>query len=146
MEVLGASLRKSELNLRSRHHIGFAAITNSSVPAAQAQVQYVMPPLCDPGVFTGTGKVDVDEWLSTYQHVAKSYRWDLTLMMGNVIFYLGDTAKACFETHEAELASLDICKEKLQDLFGKPIGRQAEAQKNLASRAQTSNESCIFYI
>lgn len=35
-------------------------------------------------------------------------------MMGNVIFYLGDTTKVCFETHEAELASLDICKEKLQ--------------------------------
>ena len=121
-------------------------MATDSVTATPTPVQYVMNPLRDPGIFTGTGKVDVEEWLAMYQRVANSYRWDPTLMLANVIFYLGETAKAWFETHETELTSWDICKERLRDLFGRPIGRQVEAQKELASRAQTSTESYISYI
>ncbi|XP_040066951.3 uncharacterized protein LOC120840460 [Ixodes scapularis] len=67
-------------------------------------------------------------------------------MLANVIFYLRDTARTWFETHEEELTSWDLCKAKLQDLFGRPTGRKLSAKRKLASRVQTSTESYVTYI
>lgn len=39
-----------------------------------------------------------------------------------------------------------MCKQKLQDLFGKPVGGQLAEKKELAARAQTSAESYITCI
>lgn len=100
----------------------------------------------EPGTFCGTDDVDVDDWLALYERVSTHNRWDPTLMLANVIFYLTGTARVWFETHEDDLTSWDICKQKLRDLFGKPIGRQLAAKKALASRAQTSSEPYIAYI
>ncbi|XP_077512696.1 uncharacterized protein LOC144123831 [Amblyomma americanum] len=100
----------------------------------------------DPGTFCGTDDVDVEDWLAMYERVSKHNRWDATLMFANVIFYLAGTARVWFETHEEELTSWDTCKQKLRDLFGKPIGHKLAAKKDLASRAQSSTESYISYI
>ncbi|XP_077496029.1 uncharacterized protein LOC144106942 [Amblyomma americanum] len=99
-----------------------------------------------PGTFCGTDDVDVEDWLAMYERVSKHNAWDATLMLANVIFYLAGTARVWFETHEEELTSWDTCKQKLRDLFGKPIGRKLAAKKDLASRAQSSTESYISYI
>lgn len=100
----------------------------------------------DPGTFNGTSGVDVDDWLALYERVSSSNHWDPTLMLANILFYLRGTAKLWYETHEEELTSWDVCKQKLRDLFGKPIGRQAAARKELATRVQTSTEPYIAYI
>lgn len=100
----------------------------------------------DPGTFCGTDDVDIEDWVAMYERVSSHNRWDPTLMLANVIFYLKGTARVWFETHEADLTSWDICKQKLRDLFGKPIGRQLAAKTDLASRAQTATESYLSYI
>lgn len=100
----------------------------------------------DPGLFTGTGDQEVEDWIDLYERVSVHNRWDGTIMLANVIFYLRDTARTWFETHEEELTSWDLCKAKLQDLFGRPTGRKLSAKRKLASRVQTSTESYVTYI
>ncbi|XP_077494857.1 uncharacterized protein LOC144105609 [Amblyomma americanum] len=81
-----------------------------------------------------------------YERVSTYNRWDPTLILANVIFYLKDTARVWYETHEDDLTSWDVCKQKLRDLFGRPLGRTLAAKRDLASRAQTSTESYVSYI
>lgn len=100
----------------------------------------------DPGTFSGTDNVDVEDWIHMYERVSTYNRWDPTLMLANVIFYLKGTARVWYETHEDDLTSWDTCKQKLCELFGKPLGRQLAAKRDLASRAQTSTESYVSYI
>lgn len=102
----------------------------------------------EPGLFTGTDDVDVDDWLSLYERVSAHNRWDPTIMLANAIFYLKEEspARKWFETHETEMTSWEVFKTKLRAVFGKPLGRQLAARKELASRAQTSTESYVAYI
>ncbi|XP_077516540.1 uncharacterized protein LOC144126349 [Amblyomma americanum] len=100
----------------------------------------------DPGTFCGADAVDVEDWLAMYGRVNKQNRWDATLMLANVIFYLAGTAPVWFETHEEYLTSWDTCKQKLRELFGEPIGRKLGAKKDFASQAQSSTESYSSYI
>lgn len=118
----------------------------SAPAAATATTTVVLPQLKDPGTFCGTDNVDIEEWLPMYERTSKNYRWDDTLMLANILFYLKGTAKVWFENHEAEIGSWDACKEKMRALFGKSTGRKIAAKKELASRAQTSNESYLSYI
>lgn len=67
-------------------------------------------------------------------------------MLANIIFYLQGTARVWFRNHDEELTSWEQCKQKLRELFGKPVGRQRAAQKELGSRVQTSTESYLTYI
>lgn len=127
--TLGASHRRSESN--SGH--------------GQPPVIVLAHPR-DPGTFCGTDDVDIEDWLQMYERVSSHNRWDATLMLANVIFYLKGTAKVWFETHEAEITSWDICKEKLRDLFAKSANRQLAAKKELSTRAQSATESYITYI
>ncbi|XP_077494385.1 uncharacterized protein LOC144105048 [Amblyomma americanum] len=99
----------------------------------------------DLGTFSGTDNVDVDDWIQMYERVRSYNCWDPTLMLANVIFYLKDTARVWYETHEDALTSWDVCKQKLRDLFGRPLGRTLAAKRDLASRAQTT-ESYVLYI
>ncbi|XP_077506801.1 uncharacterized protein LOC144116014 [Amblyomma americanum] len=100
----------------------------------------------DPGTFCVTDDVDVENWLAMFERVSNHNRWDETLILANVIVYLAGTARVWFETHEEDLTSWGTCKQKLRDLFGKPIGRKFGAKKDLATRAQSSTESYISYI
>ncbi|XP_077497785.1 uncharacterized protein LOC144108417 [Amblyomma americanum] len=119
--------------------------------ASQQTSQSAMPSLVrssprDPGTFSGTENLDVDDWINMYERVSTYNRWDPTLMLANVIFYLKDTARVSYETHEDDLTSWDVYKQKLRELFGRPLGRTLAAKSELASRAQTSTESYVSYI
>lgn len=121
--------------------------TSSSPPAPPVAPTYiVLPPARDPGVFSGQDGVDVDKWLNLYERISAGYRWDPTLMLANVLFYLDGPPRVWFETHEAEITSWDSFKEKIRDLFGDSTGRQLAARNELATRAQTSSESYVSYI
>ncbi|XP_077497876.1 uncharacterized protein LOC144108538 [Amblyomma americanum] len=106
----------------------------------------IMAPPRDPGKFSGTDGSDVENWINLYERVSNYNRWDPTLMLANVIFYLNGTARVWYETHEEELTSWDTFKEKLKTLFGRPDDRQLAAKKQLATRAQSSTESYVAYI
>ncbi|XP_077492086.1 uncharacterized protein LOC144102800 [Amblyomma americanum] len=119
--------------------------------ASQQTSQSAMPSLVlssprDPGTFSGTDNVDVDDWINMYEPVSTYNRWDPTLMLANVIFYLKDTARVWYETREDDLTRWDVYKQKLRELFGRPLGRTLAAKRELASRAQTSTESNVSYI
>ncbi|UYV70883.1 hypothetical protein LAZ67_8000970 [Cordylochernes scorpioides] len=53
----------------------------------------------DPAVFSGECGGDSQRWLSDFQRVAR-YKWDDSMCLANVIFYLTDTAKCWFENFE----------------------------------------------
>ncbi|XP_042142191.1 uncharacterized protein LOC121833151, partial [Ixodes scapularis] len=100
----------------------------------------------DPGNFTGTGDQDVEEWLHLYERISTHNRWDPTIILANIIFYLKDTARTWFLTHKETITSWDMCKEQLQHLFGDPTGRKLSSKRKLASRVQTSTESYMAYV
>ncbi|XP_077536061.1 1,5-anhydro-D-fructose reductase-like [Haemaphysalis longicornis] len=104
--------------------------------------------ICKPGILTGADDTDVDDWLNLFERVSAHNRWDPTIMLANVIFYLKEEspARKWFETNDTELSSWEVFKTKLREGFGKPLGRQVAARKELASRAQTSTESYVTYI
>lgn len=111
--------------------------TNYAAPASAATpVQPgVLTQPHDAGNLCSTDHVDVDDWISKFEWFAAVYRWDLTMMLANVHFYLCRTADASFESHEADLTCWDYCKQKLRDLFAKAVGRWQLASKKLSSRA-----------
>lgn len=100
----------------------------------------------DPGTSSGTDNTDVEDWLQLYQRMSARNHWGHTIMLANLISYLAGTARIWFKTHEEEVTTRDICKQKLKDLFGKPVRRKRAAQKDLASRVQVSIESYHTYI
>lgn len=67
-------------------------------------------------------------------------------MVANIIFYLTGMAQVWFLYHEQEITSWEVCKQRLINLFSKPIGRPRAAQKELACRPQTCTESYVTYI
>lgn len=122
------------------------APSTATPPLAPPPPTYVLTHPKHPGTFCGTDQVDVDDWIADYERTSALNRYDPTLMLANVLFYLKGTAKVWYENHEEEIGSWDTFKEKLRDLFGKPIGRKAAAKKELSIRAQTSTEPYISYI
>lgn len=106
----------------------------------------VFTQLRDPGTFSGSDNTDIKDRLQLYERVDTINNWDPTLMLANIIFYLTGTAQVWFLNHEQEITSWKLCKQKLIDLFGKPIGRCRAAQKDLACRAQTCPQSYVTYI
>ncbi|XP_075738046.1 uncharacterized protein LOC119175706 [Rhipicephalus microplus] len=132
-ETAPTVLRPTTQQLTAPH----PAATNCTVVLTQPR---------DPGTFSGSDSTDVEERLQLYERVSALYNWDPTLMLANIIFYLDGTAKLWFSNYEEDITSWDICKQKLIDLFGKPIGRRRAAQKELASRLQSGTESYVTYI
>lgn len=66
----------------------------SAPAAATATMTVVLPQVKDPGTFCGTDNVDIEEWLPMYERTSKNYRWDDTLMLANILFYLKGTANS----------------------------------------------------
>lgn len=111
-----------------------------------------MPPsviLChprDPGTFCGTDDLDVEDWLSLYERVSCHNRWDPTVMLANLYYYLKGSALQWYETNEEKLTSWETFKEGLKGFFGKSVGRQLAAKQDLSTRVQTSTEPYLSYI
>lgn len=124
-----------------------ASTAAPTVPTAPTSpVVIVAAPPRDPGNFSGTDGEDVDEWLQLYELVSENHRWDPTLMLANLIFYLKGTAKAWFNNNVEELTSWSVCKTKLREVFGQSAGCRRAAKRELGMRVQTSTESYLAYI
>ncbi|UYV69421.1 ARPC5 [Cordylochernes scorpioides] len=61
----------------------------------------------DPTVFLRERGEDSQRWLSDFQCMARYNKWDDSMCLANVIFYLTGTAKCWFENFEEILNSLE---------------------------------------
>lgn len=100
----------------------------------------------DPQTFTGSPDTDVDDWLQNYERVSKHNRWDETIKLANVVFFLSDTALRWFENNEETLTSWDAFKEAATNTFGHADTRRQQAKERLSRRYQLSSETSTAYI
>lgn len=88
---------------------------------------------CNPGMFLGTNNIDVKDWLNLCEWGSVPRNsWDPTLMLSKIIFYSKGTALKWYDIREAELTNWDVCKAMVLHFFGKPVGCQLHANKELA--------------
>lgn len=64
-------------------------------------------------------------------------------MIANVTFYLKDNPRVWFETHEAEVASWDLCKTGIEVIFMKPVGLKMLAQKTTCIAGSHNNQGIL---
>ena len=106
-----------------------------------AQLQYR-----NPSVFKGDVGQDPNKWLKEYDRVSKFNRWDDTICLANVFFFLDGTAKQWFENNEDKLTSWEVFKIKLIEAFGETQHYAKKAEDELKYRAQSFGESTQSYI
>ncbi|UYV64136.1 hypothetical protein LAZ67_2006673 [Cordylochernes scorpioides] len=87
-----------------------------------------------------------ERWLSDIQRVARYNKWDDSMCLANVIFYLTGTAKCWFENFEEILNSWEEFKIKFCEIFGNKEDAARKAENILRTRAQTSGENVESYI
>lgn len=100
----------------------------------------------DPPIFTGSGDSDVEEWLSKYERVSASNKWDDQMKLGYVQFYLADIAQLWYNNHESDIPTWSVFKTSITDVFGRPSARKLRAEQRLRQRAQQPGENFTGYI
>ncbi|UYV81653.1 K02A2.6-like, partial [Cordylochernes scorpioides] len=119
-------------------------------PARKKMEREENRPFChrwrDPTVFSGERGEDSQRWLSDFQRVARYNKWDDSMCLANVIFYLTGTAKCWFENFEEILNSWEEFKIKFCEIFGNKEDTARKAENILRTRAQTSGENVESYI
>ncbi|XP_077523590.1 uncharacterized protein LOC144134566 [Amblyomma americanum] len=141
--------RSLALELRTR-----ALTTTSAMPETVTQTASPLPSAvfcsgaarqCDPTIFSGTDDTDVEDWLASYERVSAYNKWDDSVKLTNVIFYLSDVANLWFRNHEADISSWAALKTSLTEVFGRPAVRKLRAEQRLRSRAQQTGENFTSY-
>jgi hypothetical protein len=99
----------------------------------------------DPPMFDGELNKDSQKWLRDFERVAVYNRWDDSLRLANVYFFLSGTARLWLENHEEGIISWDNFKESFTQVFGYSHGSR-QAEEKLKTRAQKSGELTESYI
>nr|XP_054926434.1 uncharacterized protein LOC129384874 [Dermacentor andersoni] len=84
--------------------------SSASTPATPTTTCVTVTNPCNPGICSSQDKVDVEDWLNLYERVSQNNCWDPTIMLANVLFYLGGTPRVWFQTHEDEISSWDASR------------------------------------
>lgn len=100
----------------------------------------------DPQVFAGLRGEDVEDWIDNYNRVSSYNRWDDSLKLLNVVFYLADVAKTWFLNHEDTLTDWTCFTNQLRQIFGTASTRSETAKKKLNERVQHPDETYTSYI
>ena len=100
----------------------------------------------DPPIFNGAEDQDVDNWLSMYDKVSVSNKWNEADKLSFVSFYLSGVANVWFHNHESEFPTWTAFKARLQEVFGRPAVRKLRAEQQLRNRAQQKGENFTSYI
>lgn len=100
----------------------------------------------DPPLFAGLRGEDVDDWIDNYNRVSSYNRWDDSLKLVNVAFYLTDVAKTWFLNHEEDLTDWTCFCTQLRQIFGTSSTRSEAAKKKLNERVQHPSETYTSYI
>ncbi|UYV74252.1 hypothetical protein LAZ67_11002617 [Cordylochernes scorpioides] len=119
-------------------------------PARKKMEREENRPFChrwrDPTVFSGERGEDSQRWLRDFQRVSRYNKWDDSMCLANVIFYLTGTAKCWFENFEEILNSWEEFKIKFCEIFGNKKDTARKAENILRTRGQTSGENVESYI
>ena len=99
-----------------------------------------------PSVFSGDAGQDPNKWLKGFDRVAKYNRWDHTMCLANVYFYLDGTAQQWFENNEDKLNDWETFQEELKKTFGDRQRQIRSAEEQLKNRAQRHGEPTQSYI
>ncbi|UYV63918.1 K02A2.6-like [Cordylochernes scorpioides] len=97
----------------------------------------------DPSTFSGDGNINPGQWLKEYERVSKYNRWDETMKLANVIFYLNGTAGRWFDNNEESLNSWRSFEDALTHSAEDSARRAEEVLKSRAQKAEESSESYI---
>ncbi|UYV82343.1 hypothetical protein LAZ67_21001753, partial [Cordylochernes scorpioides] len=116
--------------------------TSAQVPSTYISLQQPRYP----STFVGDGSEDAQRWLKDYQRVAKFNRWDDSMCLANVIFFLAGTARQWYENNEDLLTSWEVFQRALGETFGQQEEEMKKAEIILKTRAQKSSESSESYI
>ncbi|UYV67434.1 K02A2.6-like [Cordylochernes scorpioides] len=100
----------------------------------------------DPSTFSGDGNINPGQWLKEYERVSKYNRWDETMKLANVVFYLNGTAGRWFDNNEESLNSWRSFEDAFRGVFGLQEDSARRAEEVLKSRAQKAEESSELYI
>ncbi|UYV78935.1 hypothetical protein LAZ67_17000317, partial [Cordylochernes scorpioides] len=100
----------------------------------------------DPSTFSGDGNINPGQWLKEYERVSKYNRWDETMKLANVVFYLNGTARRWFDNNEESLNSWRSFEDAFRGVFGLQEDSARRAEEVLKSRAQKAEESSESYI
>ncbi|UYV79636.1 K02A2.6-like, partial [Cordylochernes scorpioides] len=116
--------------------------TSAQVPSTYISLQQPRYP----STFVGDGSEDAQRWLKDYQRVAKFNRWDDSMCLANVIFFLAGTARQWYENNEDLLTSWEVFQRALGETFGQQEEEMKKAEIILKTRAQKSSESSESYM
>ncbi|UYV70499.1 K02A2.6-like [Cordylochernes scorpioides] len=100
----------------------------------------------DPSTFSGDGNINPGQWLKEYERVSKYNRWNETMKLANVVFYLNGTAGRWFDNNEESLNSWRNFEDSFRGVFGLQEDSARRAEEVLKSRAQKAEESNESYI
>ncbi|UYV82117.1 hypothetical protein LAZ67_21000937 [Cordylochernes scorpioides] len=81
----------------------------------------------DPTVFSGECGKHSQLWLCDFQRVTRYHKWDYSMCLSNVIFYLTGTAKCWFENFE-----------DISNRWENKVGREETADNERSGRSSTS--------
>lgn len=100
-----------DLDPRSGRTI-FTMPNGSNIGDASGPTPFLRQP--DPQVFAGTPDIDVIDWLKYYERASTHNRWDNTIKVANVVFFLAnvvfflkDTASQWLKNHREQITSWD---------------------------------------
>lgn len=94
----------------------------------------------DPRVIRGYADEDVDNCLSTYDHISRHNNWDDAIKLATLVFYLEDVAFQWFRNHEAALVTWVLFKTAFAEASGQLVVRKLRVER-LRARAQHSGET-----
>ncbi|GFQ97824.1 CCHC-type domain-containing protein [Trichonephila clavata] len=99
-----------------------------------------------PTIFRGEPGQDPIKWLKEYQKVSLYNRWDDTMQLANVYFFLDGTARKWYENNEDNFTSWTLLENGLKAAFGYTQTYVRRAKGRLKSRAQQPGECVQSYI
>jgi len=121
--------------------------TSSSTIVSSAPVlilTYQLPR--NPCIFAGDNQDDVNRWLKDYERIATYNHWDEQMRLANVIFYLAGTARQWFDNNEDSFTDWTVFRNSLSNTFCRTDDIRRQAERQLLTRAQRTDESSESYI
>lgn len=89
---------------------------------------------------------DPEQFIQLHEKLNDVNRWDDEFRLTNVIFYLYETVKVWFQSHEETIESWKHFKEELQLVSGNTLLRKKEAEGRLATKIRKRNETITSYV
>lgn len=117
---------------------------NEETPTVPTYIPYNIPR--NPSSYSGISCQDSCKWLKDYERISDFNRWDDSMRLANVVFYLTETARQWYENNEETLTSWEKFKTTFNETFSRTEDVQSQAEEILRFRAQRPTETSESYI